>query len=69
MSIEKRKDFHISYANVLDGFETAIVKDEKCYILKGDWRKELKGKNFEECIEIFNNNPKAHSFWTNTYKK
>jgi len=69
-SIDKRKGFYISYNPITDkGPETAIVKDEKFYILLGDWRPELKAKGFKECIKVFLKNQDKRSFWSNDYKE
>lgn len=48
--------------------ETALVKDDKFYILNGDWRKEYKevnGKGFDKAYEIFMGNLDKKSFWSN----
>ena len=50
--------------------ETAIVKDNKFYILNGDHRNKYikilsNNGTFEDCMEYFNSLPEQHSSWSN----
>jgi len=51
------KGFHVSYVAVTSaGTETALVKDNKFFILLGDYRKEYKKvvkKGYRECKKLF----------------
>lgn len=75
--ILKGKDFYISYnpntssLGVFggDGEETALVKDDKYYILNGDFRKEYESiveQGFDICKEFFDKKAKnSISDWSN----
>jgi hypothetical protein len=74
----KGKNFYISY-NICpcsdfspfradnDSDETALIKDDKYYILNGDFRKQyLKAfpKGFEACYKVYKRNIIHNSTWT-----
>jgi len=69
----KNKGFYISYiprggtggfAPDAGGDETAIVKDGKYYILKGDWRNYYMHRSFDECMAIFYKSQAFKSSWS-----
>lgn len=52
--------------------ETAICKDDKFYILNGDFREKyeaLLDKGFEACINFFLENEDKRSSWSNEYEQ
>lgn len=73
----RKEDFYISYNNnpggVISAFkgdgdniETALCKDDKFYILNGDFRKEYEAivdEGFDKCYEFFMSKPELHSSW------
>jgi hypothetical protein len=71
--IMQLKDCQISYnpsirSTAALGGETAIIKNNECFVLVGDYRKQFeKCKNFEKCKKIFDRNPSAH--WGNNFGK
>lgn len=77
-SVVQGEDFYVSYAadtsgNIFatddDGEETALVHEQKFYILNGDYRKDyerLIPQGYEACLEFFKSKPKSdRSKWSN----